>query len=234
MIYFTNNRVILSTYESFELYCAAHRHTLLSSGPFAQQSPRHPVGPAIPSCHFSSSLPRRVISRAADAPRSASDESFTVTTPLYYVNAAPHMGSAYPTIAADALARFHRMQGRKVSPCLESSRPRVPPLILSLSQLGPWPRSRVPADPYSHPVFADETQVAFVTGTDEHGEKIALAAAKNGLSPKEHWCPPHAPQHRIIGPSPLPPPAPHIPRPTSHIPRPTSRFRHPRHVLVVQ
>lgn len=31
---------------------------------------------------------------------------FTVTTPLYYVNAAPHMGSAYPTIAADALARF--------------------------------------------------------------------------------------------------------------------------------
>lgn len=33
-------------------------------------------------------------------------ERFTVTTPLYYVNAAPHMGSAYPTIAADALARF--------------------------------------------------------------------------------------------------------------------------------
>ena len=32
-------------------------------------------------------------------------ERFTVTTPLYYVNAAPHMGSAYPTIAADAQSR---------------------------------------------------------------------------------------------------------------------------------
>lgn len=38
---------------------------------------------------------------------SGKGERFTVTTPLYYVNAAPHMGSAYPTIAADALARFH-------------------------------------------------------------------------------------------------------------------------------
>lgn len=33
-------------------------------------------------------------------------EHFTLTTPLYYANAAPHMGSAYPTFAADALARF--------------------------------------------------------------------------------------------------------------------------------
>lgn len=68
-------------------------------------------------------------------------DHFTVTTPLYYVNASPHMGSAYPTIAADALARFHRLQGRRV---------------------------------------------AFVTGTDEHGEKIALAAAKRGMAPQEH------------------------------------------------
>lgn len=51
------------------------------------------------------------------------------------------MGSAYPTIAADAAARFQRLQGKKV---------------------------------------------AFLTGTDEHGEKIALAAAKNGLTPPEH------------------------------------------------
>ena len=51
------------------------------------------------------------------------------------------MGSAYPTIAADALARFHRLHGKKVT---------------------------------------------FITGTDEHGEKIALAAAKRGLGPKEH------------------------------------------------
>jgi len=68
-------------------------------------------------------------------------DHFTVTTPLYYVNAAPHMGSAYPTIAADALARFNRLDGKRV---------------------------------------------AFITGTDEHGEKIALAAASRGLKPQEH------------------------------------------------
>ena len=51
------------------------------------------------------------------------------------------MGSAYPTIACDAMARYHRLRGRRV---------------------------------------------AFVTGTDEHGEKIALAAAKRGMEPKAH------------------------------------------------
>ena len=62
-------------------------------------------------------------------------------TPLFPAPAAPHMGSAYPTIAADAIARFQRLQG--------------------------------------HPV-------TFITGTDEHGEKIALAAEKRGMAPKEH------------------------------------------------
>lgn len=57
------------------------------------------------------------------------------------LHAAPHMGSAYPTIAADAIARYQRLRGR---------------------------------------------QVTFITGTDEHGEKIALAAAKRGMAPKEH------------------------------------------------
>lgn len=33
-------------------------------------------------------------------------DAFVLTTPLYYVNAPPHMGSAYTTIAADAIARF--------------------------------------------------------------------------------------------------------------------------------
>jgi hypothetical protein len=56
-------------------------------------------------------------------------------------HAAPHMGSAYPTIAADVMARFHRLQGRRVT---------------------------------------------FITGTDEHGEKIALAAEKRGMQPEEH------------------------------------------------
>lgn len=35
-----------------------------------------------------------------------SEDPFVLTTPLYYVNAPPHMGSAYTTIAADAIARF--------------------------------------------------------------------------------------------------------------------------------
>ncbi|PIN15404.1 Methionyl-tRNA synthetase [Handroanthus impetiginosus] len=68
-------------------------------------------------------------------------DPFVLTTPLYYVNAPPHMGSAYTTIAADAIARFQRLLGKKV---------------------------------------------IFVTGTDEHGEKIASAAAANGSSPSEH------------------------------------------------
>lgn len=40
--------------------------------------------------------------------------SFLITTPLYYVNALPHIGSAYTTIAADAAARFHRLLGDSV------------------------------------------------------------------------------------------------------------------------
>jgi methionyl-tRNA synthetase len=40
--------------------------------------------------------------------------SFYVTTPIYYVNAAPHLGHAYTTIAADVLARHHRQRGEKV------------------------------------------------------------------------------------------------------------------------
>ncbi len=40
--------------------------------------------------------------------------SFYVTTPIYYVNDVPHIGHAYTTIAADVLARYNRMRGRKV------------------------------------------------------------------------------------------------------------------------
>ena len=39
-------------------------------------------------------------------------QPFAVTTPLYYVNGVPHMGSAYTTIAADVIARFNRLQGK--------------------------------------------------------------------------------------------------------------------------
>ena len=66
--------------------------------------------------------------------------SFYVTTPIYYVNAAPHLGHAYTTIAADVMARHHR-------------------------QLG--------------------DDVFFLTGTDEHGEPVALAAEALGVTPRE-------------------------------------------------
>jgi len=66
---------------------------------------------------------------------------FYLTTPIYYANARPHVGSAYTTLVADTIARFKRMQGY---------------------------------------------DVAFLTGTDEHGENIARAAAKAGVSPREH------------------------------------------------
>lgn len=66
---------------------------------------------------------------------------FYLTTPIYYVNARPHLGHAYTTIVADAMARWHRLVG-------------------------------------------DET--FFLTGTDEHGDKIAQAAAKAGVAPQAY------------------------------------------------
>jgi methionyl-tRNA synthetase len=66
--------------------------------------------------------------------------SFYVTTPIYYVNANPHLGHAYTTIAADIGSRHMRQRGE---------------------------------------------DVFFLTGTDEHGSKVARSAAAAGLSPKE-------------------------------------------------
>ncbi len=65
---------------------------------------------------------------------------YYITTPIYYVNDAPHVGHAYCTVNADAMARWHRLAG---------------------------------------------DEVKFLTGTDEHGQKVADAAAKNGVSPRE-------------------------------------------------
>lgn len=69
-----------------------------------------------------------------------SNNTFYVTTPIYYVNDKPHIGHAYTTVLADVLARWHRAAGDDV-----------------------W----------------------FLTGTDEHGQKVEKAAAKNGLTPIE-------------------------------------------------
>ncbi len=67
--------------------------------------------------------------------------SFYITTPLYYVNDRPHIGSAYTTLIADIIAMYHRMK---------------------------------------------DDDVFFLTGTDEHGQKVQQAAEKNGISPQEH------------------------------------------------
>lgn len=63
---------------------------------------------------------------------------FYATTPIYYVNAKPHLGHAYTTIITDSVTRFHRMTGY---------------------------------------------DARFITGTDEHGDKIVQAAEKNGETP---------------------------------------------------
>ncbi len=65
----------------------------------------------------------------------------TITTPLYYVNDKPHLGSTYTTIACDAFARFNRLEGKNV---------------------------------------------VFVTGVDEHGQKIERTADLLNISPQLH------------------------------------------------
>ena len=67
-------------------------------------------------------------------------QKYYLTTPIYYVNARPHIGHAYTTIVADVVARRRRLLGDDV-----------------------W----------------------FLTGTDEHGQKIERAAKAAGTSPQE-------------------------------------------------
>ncbi len=75
---------------------------------------------------------------------------FYVTTPIYYVTDAPHLGHAYTTVNADAMARWHRLCG---------------------------------------------DEVYFLTGTDEHGQKVARAAAEAGMDPVA-WTDQLAPRFR--------------------------------------
>src|SRR6202044_2591038 len=53
-------------------------------------------------------------SRRAELDGRAMTETFYVTTPIYYVNGAPHIGHAYTSIAADVVARWKRLDGRDV------------------------------------------------------------------------------------------------------------------------
>src|SRR5450759_174291 len=41
------------------------------------------------------------------------EKAFYISTPIYYVNASPHIGHAYTTIVADVLARYHRLSGNR-------------------------------------------------------------------------------------------------------------------------
>lgn len=66
-------------------------------------------------------------------------KSFYLTTPIYYVNDAPHIGHAYTTVAGDVLTRWHRQRGESV-----------------------W----------------------FLTGTDEHGQKVMRTAEQNNVPPQ--------------------------------------------------
>ncbi len=68
-------------------------------------------------------------------------DHFFISTPIYYVNAEPHIGHAYTTIVADVMNRFHKLMGFKTF---------------------------------------------FLTGTDEHGDKIVQAAAEAGTDPKTY------------------------------------------------
>jgi methionyl-tRNA synthetase len=67
------------------------------------------------------------------------DKTYYITTPIYYVNDAPHIGHAYTTLACDVLARFRRLDGYDVH---------------------------------------------FLTGTDEHGQKVEKAATDAGIDPQ--------------------------------------------------
>lgn len=73
--------------------------------------------------------------------RANNQTTFALTTPLYYVNDVPHIGSAYTTMVADAIARWKRLKGESV---------------------------------------------LFITGTDEHGQKIQRAAEAKGLDSQTH------------------------------------------------
>jgi methionyl-tRNA synthetase len=51
---------------------------------------------------------------AGNSPATEQDAPVFITTPIYYVNDKPHIGHAYTTLACDVLARWYRMEGRKV------------------------------------------------------------------------------------------------------------------------
>src|SRR5438477_143836 len=77
--------------------------------------PRSSTLRAIPELVFSELvLPESIIARNSPITTLRPVSRFYVTTPIYYVNDAPHVGHAYSTVIADALARWHRLTGDDV------------------------------------------------------------------------------------------------------------------------
>lgn len=76
---------------------------------------------------------------------------FYVTTPIYYANAKPHVGSAYTTVAADVLARWHRQQGRDVH------------FLAGLAEHGTKISTSAQAAGKTPQVFVDENAEQFLT-----------------------------------------------------------------------
>src|SRR4051795_5149838 len=64
--------------------------------------------------------------------------SYYATTPIYYVNAEPHLGHAYTTIAVDVLARHHRQRGEDVF-FLTGTDEHGEPVAQAAERLGPTP-----------------------------------------------------------------------------------------------
>jgi methionyl-tRNA synthetase len=90
-----------------------------------------------------------------------------ITTPIFYVNASPHLGHAYSALLADALKRWLLIAGdgpASFSPTTQPPSARIPGLKSSLSTF---------------------PGVLLSTGTDEHGTKIADAASAQKKSPAE-------------------------------------------------
>src|SRR5690349_12247798 len=89
------------------------------------------------------SLPHRPASgRQPNALYSAPTVAYYVTTPIYYVNAEPHLGHAYSTIAADVLARHMRQRGEDVF-FLTGTDEHGEPVAQAAEKLGLEPRELV-------------------------------------------------------------------------------------------
>ena len=116
--------------------------------------------------NFAPSRPMGPPTAADGAVASPAGERFCVTTAINYANGPPHMGHAYEAITADVIARYHRAYGREV-------------------RLLHTPRACCPAAPGAHAGGPPPWQVLFMTGADEHGQKIAETAQRQGATPME-------------------------------------------------